>query len=239
MQAIGIDGCRGGWLVFTMQDRTISHKLVVRLADILAELQNANSVFIDIPIGLASSGFSRTLEPKMRAVLPSRYKSSVFTPPCREALKVDSYHEAKVENTDVTGKSIAIQAWNIGKKIKEVDELIQKNIALTDTLFEAHPEICFLALNGGALSYRKKEKEGQHERINVLKKYIRRTPEMFDLILGQYPRKHVAPDDILDALCLCISASVASSGYLGIIEDENDIDELGIPVRVAYPDLTI
>ncbi len=225
--------------MFSMENRTITHRLVEKFSTIVDELYAADQVFIDIPIGLSSHGFSRTLEPRMRAMLPFRYKSSVFTPPCRDALQSSTYDDAKVENIEVTGKSISIQAWNIGRKIKEVDHVIRRNMKLTDTLFEAHPEICFSALKGGALQYKKKEKEGQQERVDILKTYIRRTPEMFKTILAEYPRKSVAPDDILDALCLCISASVAGSGYLGLIQDDNDVDELGIPVRVAYPDLTI
>ena len=57
----------------------------------------------------------------------------------------------------LTGKGLSRQAFAIAPKIKEVDDFLQSCPTAEVTVREAHPEICFWALNGGCpMRYQKK-----------------------------------------------------------------------------------
>ncbi len=234
MNVLGIDGCRGGWLVVQKDSGEITCTIHRRLSEIEL-VQSVDRVFIDMPIGLASSEHPRTIETTMRHVLASHQKSSVFTPPVRDAVRCTDYDQAKLVNISQTGKSISIQSWNIVHKIRELDDLIASNPGAYLHIYEAHPEICFNRLNGQSTQFKKKSAAGQTERIEILSNYINKPEKLVHETLQRSTRAQVAMDDILDALCLCISAGIGIDRTPEVISDQHAFDELGIPIRVAYP----
>ncbi|RXG12980.1 hypothetical protein DSM03_108126 [Leeuwenhoekiella aestuarii] len=67
-----------------------------------------------------------------------------------------------------------------------------------------------------------------------MKKYEPGIEKNYNKILEETKRKEVKRDDILDALCLCISNSLAYPDQTSYIEDLNKIDKRQIPIKVAF-----
>ena len=135
-QVAGIDGCRAGWCIATFYNSGISMHIAPNLHEMVDIIRDAEIALIDIPLGLTDHQFSRTIETSMRSVLPPRKKSSVFTPPCREALLASTFEMAKKKNLNVTGKKISLQSFYIMPKIREADDLLNSDrslICLLDT----------------------------------------------------------------------------------------------------------
>lgn len=138
-----------------------------RIDDVVAEYADVDRILIDIPIGLSSKNFSRTVDAEARKYLTKR-KSSIFSPPCRKAVYATDYKTALAINKEVTGKGISIQAYNISPKIKEIDIWLDSKPKHIE-VFEAHPELCFKSLNENKdLESSKHEQNGIEHRQQLL-----------------------------------------------------------------------
>lgn len=231
MNVIGIDACRRGWCGVGRIDGNIISCCFKNLTVVTKTCKNLNRILIDIPIGLSSRNFSRTVDAKARKLLNTR-KSSIFSPPSREALYTESYKEALQINRQIEGKGISIQAYNIAEKIKEVDEWIDRN-TLDIEIFEAHPELCFKSLNQNKdLKFSKHDKAGLEERKSILFNISPGLKNQFQYLMRDYLRKEVKPDDILDAMALYLIN--CKSEKLKVITDENKIDETGKNIGIVY-----
>lgn len=121
---------------------------------------------IDIPIGLSDHS-ERVCDIEARQILKPKRHSSVFLTPVRAATYAESYEEACRINFAATGKKISKQAWNILPKVREIDAFTREFPGVA--LREAHPEVCFRALNSKtACSYNKKSSAGIGERLSIL-----------------------------------------------------------------------
>lgn len=233
MKLAGIDSCPFGWVVILHDSKNFSFEVVKsidQLVDLYPDLQR---LFIDIPIGLSCEKFTRTIESKLRKELGNR-SSTIFTPACRKAIYAPDYDKARDLNKKILGKSISIQSYNISKKIKEIDQFLEtKSEALE--VYESHPEICFKYLNNSEVIQTKKStKEGFEERFNLLKKQHPELEELYSIITKSFSKSKVKPDDILDAIVLCVANLKSESSGLRYFEDEHHKDEKGIFVKVAY-----
>ena len=117
---------------------------------------------------------------------------SVFTTPVSETLEVfasdlgpgatkaqkaeerkQQFAEARNRNMDATGGvSVSAQAFGILRKVAEVDRLIQTNDTAHRVVRETHPEVCFSALNGGPMSFKKKHGLGFRDRVRLLDDHL-------------------------------------------------------------------
>lgn len=202
---LGLDGCRGGWLVARLHAGELSVDLWPDLAA-LADLPVANRVLIDMPIGLETTG-PRACDAQARALLGPK-RSSVFSPPCAAALHAPNYPTANALNRQHTGKGLSKQAWHLVPKIKHVASFMEQHPLLAASVLEAHPELCFAAMNGGApLMSSKRTPEGQAERQTLLLEVLPGSAAALEEALGRWPRRHVQPDDILDATALAWAAT--------------------------------
>jgi predicted RNase H-like nuclease len=232
MKLAGIDSCPLGWVVILHHDGQFSFEVVSNIPELTHLHPDLERIFIDIPIGLSSSTFTRTIEFKMRKELGKR-SSTIFTPASREAIYASNYDEARAINKNILGKSISIQSYNISKKIKEVDEYIQKKPQNIE-IYESHPEICFKYLNNSkVIPTKKSTQEGFQERLNLLLEHQPKLEAIYESIAEIFPKSKVKPDDILDAMVLCVS-NLNSKENLRFIEDENNLDDLAIKVKIAY-----
>jgi len=232
----GIDGCKAGWLAVTTYGNNYRYGVYPSFAELIAKNSGFEICLIDIPIGLASTGVPRTIEQRMRKELPKR-ASTVFNVPCRKAVYADTHETAKLANLETVGQSVPIQSFCISPKIRELDLYVAEHPK--DKIIEAHPEISFKYLNDGVvLLSRKTSKSGLEERLSILEKYNRKAPDIYNKILKNTLRKHVARDDIVDAICLSVSLELASDG-LSYLTDENDFDERGIGIKIGYFDPSI
>lgn len=227
---VGLDACKMGWCGIGQVGDDLFWGCYSHLDDLINHYPNLQHLLIDIPIGLTSHHFTRTIDTKARTYLNKR-KSSIFSPPCREALYAKDYKEALAINREITGKGLSIQAYNIGPKIKAVDEWYSQKPQHLD-VYEAHPELCFKTLNHNTdLEYSKHDKQGLEERRRLLFRKDKRLKAIYHDLLNTYKRKAVKPDDILDAMALYIVGSTSTD--FSFIADQNSIDANGKPVRLV------
>lgn len=241
--ALGIDGCRGGW-VGVFHDGTALQAVVREsLLALLEAFQEVETVFIDMPIGLPGGRIKeRACDRAARRLLKGR-ASSVFSPPARAALQASSHAEASALNQRAIGKGLSIQAWNIVPKIRELDGLLEQHPAWRERVFESHPEICFRALNGDrTLRHRKAEAAGRQERLELLGRGLPEMGETFARWMKETQRSRVKADDLLDATVLWFAASRPQADRCTLPEDASSaelrhaplLDERGRPMRVVY-----
>ncbi len=221
---VGVDGCRGGWVACPSNGP-------IRLFPGFAELVDSYpgaTFLVDIPQGLTQA-VERDLESVIRARLPGQ-TSSVFPVPSREAVYADSFEEACRINKRNHGKKLSLQAWYICPKIREVDQALLRTPSWQRRIYESHPELCFRGMSDGRILAPKKTKEGQSERLGLLREHID-ADAVFEQAVADYPRKLVAKDDILDAMVLML---VAAAGYV-LLRGDVRRDEKGLAIRLACP----
>lgn len=231
----GIDGCSKGWIVVYYSNESYHYKIIEHFKEIKQLFDKRSRMLVDIPIGLTSQHFTRTIDKKMRTVLKHR-SSTVFNAPAREALAAKSKAEARNINIAITGKSLSEQTLNITPKIKEVDDFLRSKDVNTHKIavYESHPEICFRFLTGDVVSSKKSTPEGVAERLAIITAIDKRATDLYRLIEMQELRKDVKRDDILDAICLCLVNKLSGNDTLQKLEDENTIDECGMNVGIVY-----
>lgn len=231
MNVIGLDACKYGWCGIGVYDNRKIWGCFEDLSELINTYPDLQRILIDIPIGLTSKNFSRTIDVKARTYLQNR-KSSIFSPPCREAIYADDYKDALQINRRICGKGISIQAYNISRKIREIDEWFDiKPLALK--ILEAHPELCFKTLNQNRdLKFSKHDKDGIEERKKIIFRFDDNLRNIYLDLMKQYKRSQVKPDDILDAVVLYLVNSNYSA--LKYFEDKNNIDETGKWVQIVY-----
>ena len=102
MSFVGVDGCKGGWFAIRLEDdKPSSVEVFCNIKELWKKWNDASLILIDIPIGLSDA--KRQCDSDARKALGSRH-STVFTPPCREAVQVPCYSEASDCNCKVTGR---------------------------------------------------------------------------------------------------------------------------------------
>ena len=238
---VGVDGCRSGWFSVGFDSQGCYElKVFPAFSELLAYYRDAKLILVDIPIGLPEGPGGRQCDQEARKKLLSPRSSSVFSAPTRQTVEQVAkfprdYAAANKVERYVAGKGISRQAFAIARKIDEVDEVLKfRNMDATPKVREVHPEICFWAFDDGRpMKGRKKRKDGQEERIDVLKKIEPRSREIFEQACSQYLRKCVAKDDILDAL---VAAVTARCGHdcLKTIPDCPPKDCKGLPMEMVY-----
>lgn len=253
-RVVGLDGCRAGWIAVSLWLRTdslqkptpeVSHvewNLLQGQEDLLDVLQNCHRAWIDVPIGLASStdvdAPKRACDLAVRKALGSK-RSSIFTPPIREVLDFDSYHEAMERQYQLIGAKCSIQAWNLTPKIREMDALWERLEHAQDKIHEAHPEWQFLCWVKGASEtpfYSKKTEEGRSQRLSILTHQgFSQAPEVFSSCFTQTKRKEIQSDDILDAMALAWGCYQAVNGAGRVFpEVGSPRDAKGRPMAIHY-----
>jgi predicted RNase H-like nuclease len=236
----GIDGCKGGWIaVWRNVDSAPQRLIKAGLSEILSELPPETLIAIDMPIGLpdrVGTG-GRGAEQAARQMLAKR-RSSIFTIASRTAvyagdemdLRQDAYqrtNEIALETSDPPRK-ISIQAFGIFPKIREVDQILRASPSLSQRIFEAHPELAFRALNGGAEMQRPKSTaDGLVERRTVLA-----SAGLSKDFLEVKPSKDAKTDDFLDACALLLVAGRIAKGEAVSYPDPPGRDAFGLPIAI-------
>ncbi|MBH19761.1 MAG: hypothetical protein CL851_04955 [Crocinitomicaceae bacterium] len=233
---IGIDGFLNRWCVcFIDFKNQITISTYSNIEKVMNFVDDESRIFIDIPIGLSSKLIERKIDQKLREKLPKGKKSSVFTAPCRQAVKAKNYLKARELNKKILSKSISIQSWNISNKIKEIDEFLINSKNIQINIHESHPELCFINLNDGvALKFSKKTKEGVNERVNILNKFIKNTEDILEKNYHQYKNEKIKRDDILDAISLAVSVKKWIKNGSRKISQYPKYDEKGLPFEIYY-----
>ena len=231
---IGVDGCRSGWLAVSKESGQLRYRIFPNACALAQAFPDAQRICIDIPIGLPWRDCAiRPPDPLARRLLGAR-RSSVFPVPCRAAVHAQSIAQARVANIREIGRSLSEQSWNISGKIAQVDRLVRGQPQLAALLREAHPELCFCALGGGEpMRHIKKTAAGTRERMAVLRRFERGTPQLVDRVMREQPRSAIALDDVLDALVLFITACAPSS-ELGQLAGTPAVDAEGVRMELVF-----
>jgi predicted RNase H-like nuclease len=233
---IGIDGCRAGWFCVILDEGDgWSYRVAPDAQAVGMFAVAADSVLIDIPIGLIDAGMGgRQCDREARRLLGRGRAASVFSAPARRTLAATGYPDALVRNQQATGRGLSKQAWNIVAKIREIDALLCDHQALRGVLREAHPELCFHALNGKqAMQFNKKKREGQQERLQVLQRYFPDCHALFEQAGRECLRREVASDDILDAMVCAVTARCGYGRYRTVPASPAR-DGQGLPMEIVY-----
>ncbi|MBI4206175.1 MAG: DUF429 domain-containing protein [Betaproteobacteria bacterium] len=234
-QHVGVDGCRAGWLAVTHDGAGLEHRLFASIADLANAFRDAETILIDIPIGLPWADVPiRPCDRLARRVLGKTRKSSVFPVPCREALAACDLDRARTLNKACVGRSVGAQTWGISPKIAEVDGFLLGNRGDHAGIREIHPEVCFWALAGRRpMMHGKTTREGREERLRVLQRYEASAGSFLNAILSATLRKDVQPDDVLDATVAFVTAE-ARHGELASLSGEPSHDVVGLPMEMLY-----
>lgn len=209
---IGIDGCRGGWVVAVSDEllSRVNFAVVDDLEPLFAGAERRGAVIaIDMPIGLSNEG-PRACDVEARRVLGRPRASSVFPAPCRAALAATTYRRACGLSRRTLGVALTIECFNILPKIREVDALMTP--ARQAFVREVHPELVFALLSRKrrGLVEPKRTPEGERIRLRLLRKIVPR----FDpaAVRAQLGPARVARDDVIDAVaCLVAARRIAMS----------------------------
>jgi predicted RNase H-like nuclease len=237
---LGLDGCRGGWIVVTLSATGSPSITAIPSIGALATFEFHRAA-IDIPIGLPASGVRICDRLAQQMLAP--HASRVFTGVRREFMDVSEFdareYVAANERLRGAGQSgISLQLWNILSKIKEVDGAIRSDAALRARLREVHPELVFRRLNGDRPVAGKKSSVGVSERIKLLSDagltdadaWISRDERRRLTDLLYRPRMSVQPDDVLDA---CAAAIAARDSDRRVPEDVV-LDDCDLPMQIWF-----
>ncbi len=240
----GIDACRSGWIMIVIHkpENQFSYHFSPTFSDLVNNVKTKKKSYrflVDMPIGLLSlknidpvQPHQRKCDMQARKILGKKH-SSVFTPPCRQALYQKTYSSASATNYMITGKKISKQTWNIFHRIKEVNEYLQENQWARSIIFESHPELAYQKLNNQiSLQYSKKKNEGILERLNILSRYHPGTTSLCRVIASDKTLKgKMQKDDIVDAMVLSI-LNYYRDDKLSNITEENLEDEMGLTMGI-------
>ena len=225
---VGVDWSKDGWLVAKLQDGFATWETLPSVADVCKRYAASSAVLIDIPIGLPSSAAELDARPDgaMRRYLKA-HKSSVFTTPLRQVVYADSKARMWQLNEELGGK-LTPPGSAILPCIRQVDTFLRENPSWRHRLLESHPECAFQALNGNrGLAYSKHTAEGREERTAILSPYVDNVRELVE------KAKPSQREDVLDALCLAVTAVV---GYRSLTASA--VDSEGIPMQVVIADIS-
>ena len=233
---IGADGCRGGWIACILDHGEMCIERYDSIETLIQAYPEFDAFLIDMAVGLRSSADQLRPDDLARKELGSR-APSIFPIPCRQAVYAGTEEEKKQANIKALGKSLPKQTINIIPKIRELDEFLTNHPEYKNRILESHPEIDFARLNGAVVLSRKKEFPGFSERAAILKKYL--PGESFSGMWDRAKELRCNPDDLLDAVCLAVTARMASQGMCETIPSEPEQDDTGLYMKLTIPNKNI
>lgn len=239
----GVDGCRAGWIaaLLNLKSGEWCFHYAACLAAIADAPQRPKIIAIDMPMGFleqAEPG-GRACEREARRLLKGK-TSSVFAVPVRAVLASPSYVHALAANRASSdhGLGLSKQAWHLVPKMGELDALLESRPGLRKRVFEAHPELAFARLNGGApVLASKKTEDGRRTRLALL------AAAGFQGAAARWlehrsahklRRADVADDDAYDALAVCVTARRIAERDAIVLPSKPSRDSRGIEMAVRY-----
>jgi predicted RNase H-like nuclease/5'-deoxynucleotidase YfbR-like HD superfamily hydrolase len=237
-RCVVIDGCRGGWIAVSIAETGFEADMYHNVREIITKYSDADSFFVDIPMGLPESDQDQRPDTEARTYLSGR-GSCIFNVPCRQAVYEEDYKEASEINRIYLGKGLSKQSFAICNQIRELDVFLAEEPEYKERLMESHPEICFAVLASQdskwvlPLYNSKHTEEGYMDRIDVMEDFYDKTDEFIEAILKD-PILSKYQVDCIDALCLAVSARMSMVNGMRTIPEVPEKDVRGIPMRIVY-----
>lgn len=220
---VGVDAGGGGWVAASLHldGSAVQSSFHVSVADVVAAYPDAARWAIDIPLGLVATGYRRA-EVAAKKLLGARSATLFLTPPAA-ALDELEHARAIVVARELEGPAPSAQLWGMRHRMREA-----RTVWLADPtpMVEAHPELSFAAMNGGAPLARKTSWAGVQHRIELLQQHgIALPPPMAG-------GERVAADDVLDALAVAWTARRHLRGEATPLPDPPEADVSGIDAAI-------
>lgn len=244
----GIDGCKNGWVAARLEDNRLSIEFYETISKFIQANPNADEYLIDMAIGFPSGKEQKRPDKAARKILRER-GVTVFSVPCRQVVELGDSKERVTQNRDYLkklnserlGVSLSQQTLAIIPKMAELDRFLRENPEYKDKICESHPEVCFARLNGNeAIEIKKSRTKGISMRIEVLEKLLE--PGALDDIKALAKKGNCKPDDVLDAVCLAVTARFKAEGkcecILGEITSGDErllMDGKGLKMQMVVP----
>ena len=237
MDALGIDGAPDGWIGVAVEEDEF-HPIGPRkhIAELLNPVPNGVTALVDIPIGLPDEKHPRRkCDRQARTKLKPERHSSVFDPPVREVIKMDTREQASETQNELIGRGISVQSWGIRDKILDVDAFLRSSTnGSRPTLREAHPEVCYAALGDRPTQY---SKTGQPaaavwERVERQDKVMDNPASILRTLASDLDAA-VSNHDLLDALVLALVAS-DRTGPIETLPPDPPSDAEGLRKEIVF-----
>jgi predicted RNase H-like nuclease len=224
MIAIGLDGCRNGWVAVTIDGDRRDIAFPANMSWLAS--QRFDRAAIDIPIGMTVDG-DQLCDRLARAKL-SPHGSRVFSGARRWLW--EEFRDSASANDEALRRSqtrVSLQLWHIGAKIMEVDAFARNHRHLD--LRESHPELVFLRLNAGTPLPSKHTDAGLALRRQLL--LDNGFTDLDAWLSIQRRRTGAKRDDVLDACAVALAARDAAS----CLPDGDTIrDACGLPMQIWF-----
>ena len=114
-----------------------------------------------------------------------------------------------------------------------MDEFLKDNPEYRGKILESHPEVDFARMNGFVVLSRKKEEPGPSERIHILTEYLNKR-DLFGMY-GKAKQLGCGQDDLIDAICLAVTAALHAHGQSEILPEKPKSDETGLVMQLTVP----
>lgn len=244
----GVDGCPNGWLVaFGRPDGEVKPPRIIETFSGIVHSDERPAIFaIDVLIGLPeqSPTGGRLAEREARALLGDR-RSSVFRIPSRRAVEASVAAEpaddrerffaacAIARETSDDRKGFAKQGFYILDKVAEVDAFLRERSDYVERVFETHPELAFVTMNGGApLALPKKVKSRVHPPgLDLRRELLVHAGIDAGLAAMKAPRG-AGDDDLIDALACLVTARRLFRREARSYPENPPRDAFGLPMAI-------
>lgn len=239
---VGVDGCKAGWIAVSCPEgepRLAVARVFEKFGDVVAALPNDSLLAVDMPIGLPDRAIRGGRQPDWAArnfLGPCRAR--VFPVPSRRAIYAFDQGYAGVcavaRATSEPPRAPSKQAYSIFPRIREIDALLRRDLALRDHVFEAHPEVAFALMNGGPPLEPKKVR-GRGNPPGLERRGLLLQDRGFELgALAEKLPRGAGLDDLLDACACAWSAGRIARGEAWVFSDRHPpgVDSDGLPVAI-------
>jgi predicted RNase H-like nuclease len=222
--------CPKGWLAATGKLQGISlypeaPQVFGTLVELLDYKPAYQIVALFAPIGLLDQPVvgGRSCDRQARRLLGWPRSGAIVSPPVRSALAASSHEEA----VEANGGHLGIVAWQLFKKMAEVDAAMEPY--WQRTVFEVHPELSFFQLNDDRpVRFSKHARAGLDERAALLRKRLPGIERVLDASLRGVKVSHLVDA----AACLWTARRIASRAVARLPENP-EWDELGLRMELV------
>lgn len=231
---VGVDGYTGGWVAASINNRKLHLEKYKDFSQMVFGNTQFDGMLVDMVMGLPSNieQYEKRPDGIARKVVKPR-ASTVFAVPTRQAVYESTKEKQKEANLLAIGKGLSEQTIAIIPKMREVDEFLLANEEYMNVIRESHPEVCFARLTGEVLMTKKSEKDGITDRVQVLSMFLQDLSEEY--VEERAKKLGCKPDDILDAVCLAVTANLDAQGRTEIIPENPSTDDKGLKMQMVIP----